>query len=245
MTKPDYRAVNVSIFDPHDGSQHWFTADIWNKSKTEDCPDGPWWSDAISQSLQWLAQEVNLTGMETNGTFQVTTGNAAVAMEMVMGLAANYLRVPEDFQDSTTPDEGAAKDALWGWLQKGNSTPILLATKPIPDVDAYVNNHKMSPRIYGEHSYAVFDTHTNDDGKQRMAVTYNPWGSNETFNLDDLWPTLSSVNFLQNEPQLPKSDTDPAGGMQRRGKGEWKGVLAIAAEKGDLLQELRRRDLNV
>ena len=168
QSNPASSDVLVTLWNPNNGWIYTFGGiNIYNESTTDDFPGQQWWHSALSQGYQRMAEMTPIFGMNSDGTWTQENGSPAYPMAMMTGRSITYQTIAD--YDSL--------DDFFTDLTKGSKTPIALSS-------AFTVN-ATTPAITANHDYAVLGTST-DGGGQRWVKLRNPWGTTETFKVEDL-----------------------------------------------------------
>ncbi|KAK8858450.1 hypothetical protein IAR55_002677 [Kwoniella newhampshirensis] len=181
---PQDASVQVTLWNPNDlaAPPTVQTASVYNKSTTEDHPDGNWWHDAISQSLLSIGTRYPYPGViASNGTWDPNRGSAEYGLSILTGyptsskLRANYSDVDEFFDDLSKARGG---------------TPVIFNT-----VDEKVIK-RSTPMMGWGHDYAVYNGTDLGNGT-RLVYARNSWGETDGFDLQTVWENTYQIIHLK------------------------------------------------
>ncbi|WVQ80559.1 hypothetical protein IAT38_002664 [Cryptococcus sp. DSM 104549] len=180
---PQDAAVQVTLWDPTPNvtTPLDFTANAWDKSTTEDHPDGNWWHDALSQGVKQLGQEIDMAGIfKENGTFDPTSGSARLGLRVLTGYEAV----------SKLTSEYSGADEFFDDLAKANtSTPVVFNTLVLEEIGVTV------PQLGDSHDYAVFNGTDYGNGTKTIWAR-NSWGSTDEFHVEDIYDNTFQIFHL-------------------------------------------------
>ncbi|WWD18340.1 hypothetical protein CI109_102790 [Kwoniella shandongensis] len=177
--------VQVTLWNPSNLTSGPTTqlATVYNKSRTEDHPDGNWWHDAISQAILSLGsnQSPPIEGILANGTFDPLNGSSKIGLEMLTGYeAVGSLR--SNYTDT---------EAFYNDLAKANTgTPVVFNTLSQDDIVP------STPMMGYDHDYAVYNVTDLGNGT-RMVWTRNSWGSTDGFDFKVVWQNTYQIIHLK------------------------------------------------
>ena len=181
---PTESEVLVQLWNPSNGWRYQFPVNIYNESTTEDYPGGNWWHSALSQAFQGMGQMTDILGINSDGSWHQRVGAPNYAIAMLTGRYTDYYYIRSDI-----PTPGA----LFAACANATSTPIVIASNPS------VGN--TNPQIIGNHDYAVMSVTDKGQAGQFVNVR-NPWGSYETFSVQDLFANCYFLYMMADQSPL-------------------------------------------
>ena len=195
---PTAETATVQLWDPayDDGTRHNFSVSLYQKSLTEDYPNGNWWHSALTQGFSqmgmlpipdWTDETYRVYGIHhENGSFWHNNGIPAVAMAMLTGRPVKV---------ATMDEIPGGVDEWWGYIQHANESPVVVTTVGVN------NTVKTVPEIHGNHAYAVLTTMEEPVGN-RTVLMRNPWGTQDWYKAEDVWTNSFYLNHLVNFTRL-------------------------------------------
>ena len=181
---PSSSEVLVTLWNPNNGWIYTFGGiNIYNESTTEDFPGQNWWHSALTQGYQRMAQMTPIFGMNSDGTWTQQNGSPAYPMAMMTGRAVTY----------QTISQYATLNDLYADCAKGNSTPIAMSTS--------YTVKTTTPQLTANHDYAVIGASTDGSGQQWIN-TRNPWGTDQSFMIEDISANCYLLYMLEDQSPL-------------------------------------------
>lgn len=89
-------------------------------------------------------------------------------------------------------------DDWWETMIHAETSPVVVSTfgKP-PD---------STPRIYGNHAYAVLRAINGEGQGNRTVLMRNPWGTQDWYSAEDVWNAVYYTNYVVDHQKLEWKD---------------------------------------